>query len=70
METLKTLKSHLKNDGWKTSLSFWDAIFSSATGMLVSGRVTIKMTELEFVRRFKMNGVNLFDYIFRTYYSI
>ena len=34
----ETNSSHLKNDGWKTILSFWDGLFSGAK-MLVSGSV-------------------------------
>ncbi len=33
----ETNSSHLKFDGWKTILSFWDGLFSGA--MLVSGSV-------------------------------
>ncbi len=33
----ETNSSHLKMDGWKTILSFWDGLFSGA--MLVSGNV-------------------------------
>ena len=34
-----TASLHLKMDGWKTILSFWDALFSGA--MLVSGSVIV-----------------------------
>ena len=35
----ETNSSHLKMDGWKTILSFWDGLFSGA--MVVSGRVIL-----------------------------
>ncbi len=39
LPSLKLTFSHLKMDGWNTKLvSFWDAIFSSAKMLLVSGR--------------------------------